>query len=272
MTGQWNVIYRVGGFPMLALLLASCGGGGDEPGKCYSSTTAVCAAVGVPVSSPEAIFSNGLYKGVSSTGRAFTALALDDHSFYIVYSGVNHPSAAGGAIQGTIRAEAGKFSITNAVDTNLEGSGTSLPAIAGTYETQRFINGSMSYSSPNTTVSFSANYTPDFELAPDMAGIAGSYSGASASGIGSEASTFQISGNGDFSGKSAGGCTFSGTIQKNGNNRPYAVTASFGGFPCRYPGASTTGIAYVDRTSNTLYAVGSVAGQNAGVVMIATKQ
>jgi hypothetical protein len=278
MTEQWKRIYRAGSFPVFAVILASCGGGGDGPGKCYSPTGAVCSAVGVDRSFPEPLLSAGLYKGISSDGRAVASLILDNNSFYTVYSGINSSSIVGGAVRGTARTDGtpgtdgGKFTSTDAVGTSADVTGTQLAAVTGTYRTKQLLNGVVNYAGLARSISFSANYSANFELTPDISTIAGNYSGSYAMGMGAEPATFEIGGNGTISGRSASGCTLSGTIQQGASDRPYAVTVTFGGFPCRLPGATASGISYFDRTSNTLYAVGSIPGQNTEMVAIGTKQ
>jgi hypothetical protein len=203
---------------------------------------------------------------------AFAALVLDDRSFYTVYSAANNASVVGGVITGAVKTDAGQFTIADAVGTILDGIPTQPLAITGTYGTKQFMDGSILYPTLSQPVLFSTSYNANFELTPDMSTIAGSYSGSAAIGRGAEPTTFEIGGNGSVSGKSASGCTFSGTIQNGGSGRPYAVTFTFGASLCRFPGATATGITYFDRTSNTLYAGGSITGQNAGFVAIATKQ
>jgi hypothetical protein len=150
--------------------------------------------------------------------------------------------------------------------------GTQLAAVTGTYRTKQVLNGAINYAGFAQSISFSANYNANFELAPDISTIAGNYSGSYAMGTGAETITFAVDGNGTISGKGASGCTFSGTIQKGSSGRPYAVTVTYGGFPCRLPGAAASGISYFDPTSNTLFAIGSIPGQNTEMVAIGTKQ
>lgn len=230
MAEKLNGIIRASGFPILAVILASCGGGGDGPGKCYSPTGAVCSAVGVDRSFPEPLLSAGLYKGISGDGRAVANLMLDDHSFYTVYSAINSPSIVGGAVHGTVRTDpkpgtdGGEFASTDAVGSSADVPGKQLAAVSGTYRTKQVLSGNIAYAGLGQPVSFSANYNGNFELTPGMSAIAGNYSGSYAMGMGAEAATFEIGENGTISGRSASGCTFSGTIQQGASNRPYAVT------------------------------------------------
>ena len=278
MAEKWNGIFRVGGFPILAVILASCGGGGDGPGQCYSPTFAVCSAVGVGRSFPDAPLSAGLYKGISSDGRAVANLMLDDHSFYAVYSAPNSPSIVGGAFHGTVKTDGvagtdgGTFTSTDAVGTSADVTGTQLASVSGTYRTKQTLNGTVKYPSLPLSIPFSANYDANFELAPDISTITGNYAGSYAMGTGAEKETLAVDGNGTISGSSASGCTFSGTIQKGSSGRPNAVTITYGGFPCRFAGATANGISYFDPTSKTLYAIGSIPGQSTEIVAIGIKQ
>jgi hypothetical protein len=284
MAEKLNGVIRASGFPILAVILASCGGGGDGPGKCYSPTGAVCSAVGVPRSFPEvppAIPSlAGLYKGISNNGQTVTSLVFSDDSFYAFYSGINNPTVAAGAVQGTIRREAvssangdeGKFTSTDAIDINLAGLGIQSVTASGTYKTKQVLNGTINYPALKLSGSFSANYSPDFELAPDISIIAGKYIVGSSVGNVSGTTTFEVDGSGNITGRDTDGCTFSGTAKPRTDGNAYSVTATYGASPCPLPGATANGIAFFDRTSNLIYAVGRVSGQYAGFVTIATKQ
>lgn len=284
MAEKWNGLFRASGFPILAVILASCGGGGDGPGKCYSPTFAVCSAVGVDRSFPDVppVIPSmaGLYKGVSSNGRTVTGLVFNDNSFYAFYSAINNPAVAGGAIEGTVRADAssstvtnaGNFTSTDATDLNLEGMGIQPVTANGTYRTKQVLNGTINYPVIKQSLSFSANYSPDFELTPDISIITGKYIVGSSVANSPGTTTFEVDGSGNITGRDTGGCTFTGTAKPRTDGNAYSVTATYGASPCPLPGATANGIAFFDRTSNLIYAVGRVTGQNAGFVTIATKQ
>lgn len=268
-------ILGAAGLSMSALLLVSCGGASDSVGKCYSPNPAVCSAVGVNRSFPDPQANSsiaGLYKGLTSNGRTIGSLVLDDNSFYTIYSQVNNPNIAAGVVQGTVRSNNGSFSITDAIDVNLEGLGTQVAYVSGSYGEKQFLSGSMSYPASNQSVSFTANYSSDYEITPNISTVAGSYAGTSGGTIGFEALTFDISGAGDISGKGRSGCTFSGSIKARSSGNAYMVDIVFGTSPCRFPGAKLTGISYFDRSSNTTYTIASLPGQTASFVAIATKQ
>lgn len=274
MAERWNTICRASGFPVLAIILASCGGGSDVPGECFSPTPGVCAAVGVPRSFPHPVppSPTGMYKGISNNGRTVTGLVLDDHSFYTFYSAINNPAIAAGAVQGTIRTDANNFMSTDAVDINIEGLGIQSATVSGTFDTKQFINGAINYPTSRQSVSFTANYSSEFEVTPDPSVIAGKYIVSSPIGNGAGTATFTIDGSGNINGKDTSGCTFSGTAKPRSGGPAYTVTVTFGASPCTFPGNTANGISFFDRTSNLIYAVGTLANQNAGFVTIATKQ
>ena len=273
MNQQWKVICRVVAISMTALMLASCGGGsGDAVGKCYSPSGAVCAAVGVPRSFPEPVTSPvGLYKGVTSNGRSLGALVFDDNSFYAIYSQVNNPSVAAGAVQGTVRIDQGSFSITDALDVNLEGLGTRVAAVTGSYEQKKVLAGTIAYAG-TPSVGFTANYSPDFELSPSISAVAGRYVSTSTNAGRLETTTMDIGNAGDITGTVTGGCVFSGTIKPRASGNAYLVSVSFAAAPCRFPGTTVNGVSYFDRTSNTAYTIAWLPGQSASFIMIAAKQ
>jgi len=271
MACTWSQLCRAGGLSIFTIVLASCGGGSDGAGKCYSPTPGVCSTLGVVRSFPQAVVSPvGLYKGITNDQRSFASLVLDDGSFYTIYSGVNNPLIAAGGIRGTYKAEnqsptkndPAAFWITDAVDTDLEAQRTQLYAINGTYVEKQYIQ----------STGFVANYSSDYELTPNLADIAGKYIGKSGSISISETVTFDINGSGDLTGTGDSGCNFSGTIKPRTGGNVYNVTITFGASPCRYAGATVTGVSYFDRASNIAYAMASISAGSANFITIAAKQ
>lgn len=271
MAGTWGQLGRAGSLSIFTVALASCGGGSDGAGKCYSPDPAVCYTLGVGRSFPKAIVSpEGLYKGITSDRRAITALVLDDDSVYAIYSEVNNPLVAAGGIRGIVRADTQTatkddkvhFLVNYAVDINLEGLGTQIYALSGSYVEKQFIEGP----------TFLANYSSDYELRPNLADIAGKYVGKSATVTGSETVMFDINGSGDITGSGSSGCTFSGSIKPRTRGNAFNVTVTFGASPCQFPGATVTGASYFDRSSNIAYAMASVPTGSANFITIATKQ
>jgi hypothetical protein len=263
--------YRLIGSSIALAALSACGASSDV-GKCYASA-GICNAVGVVQSVPQPpVYATGLYKGVTSNGREVAGVVLDDNSFYAIYSGVNSPCCTGGAVQGTVRAEAGSFSVTDAVDVNIEGLGTQLASVSGTYGQKQFINGTIVYPASSQTVTFSANYSADYENTPTLSAIAGTFAGKANTVKGAERITFSISATGDLSGSGTSGCTFSGTVTPRSSGNVYVTTIQLGAAPCAMPGATLTGISYFDRTTGLDYTVASAPGPINKLIVIATKQ
>ena len=267
--------YRLIGSSIALAALTACGGGSREVAQCYASA-GICSAVGVAPSAPQPpqdpMVATGLYKGMTSNGRAIAGIVLDDDSFYAIYSGINDPSTTGGAITGTVRAAAGSFSITDAVDVNIEGLGTQVATVSGSYGEKQFIKGTTTYPSSNRNVSFSANYSADYETTPTLAAIAGTFVGRANTVAGSEKITFTVSATGDISGSGTSGCTFSGTARPRASGNVYVTTIQLGAAPCGVPGATMTGISYFDRTANLDYTVVGLPGQTSKLIAIAAKQ
>lgn len=266
---------RALGPAILVLTLAACGGASDSVGKCYSTISGLCQSLGVDRSTPQPESTSpltGLYKGVTSNGRAVAGIVLDDNSFYAIYSGVNNPSVTGGAVQGTVRAAAGSFSVTDAVDVNIEGLGTSVVTVSGTYSEKQFTKGVITYPATSQTLSFTGNYSSDYETTPMLSTIAGTFVGSANTSIGSEGVRLSVSGSGDVTGKSDGGCQFTGSVKPRPSGNVYVTTFQLGAAPCSIPGASLTGISYFDRTTNLNYTVVSIPGTASKLIAITTKQ
>lgn len=273
MACTWSQLCRAGGLSIFTVALASCGGGKDGAGECYSPTPGVCSSLGVGQSLPQAIVSpEGLYKGITSDRRAITTLVLDDDSFYAIYSVFNNPLIAAGGVQGTVKAETRTpknydpvgFLVNYAVDINLEGLGTNIYGITGTYVQKQFIQGD----GPK----FLANYSSDYESRPNLADITGRYVGTSATSSGSETVTFDIDASGNINGTGDNRCKFTGTIKPRTSGNVYNLTITFDASPCQFAGTKVNGVSYFDRSSNIAYAMASIPTGGANFITIAIKQ
>jgi hypothetical protein len=271
MTCAWSRLFRAGSLSVFAVAVASCGGGKDGAGECYSPTPGVCSSLGVDRSLPQAIVSpEGLYKGITIDRRAITTLVLDDDSFYAIYSEINKPLVAAGGIQGTVRAETRatkdydvvNFLVNYAVEIDLTQLDAQIYALAGTYVQKQYIQ----------TPTFLANYNSDYQARPNLADITGKYIGTNTTASGSETITFDIDASGNITGSGDNRCKFSGTVTPRTNGNVYNLTITFDTSPCQFAGTKVNGVSYFDRSSNIAYAMASTPTGNARFITIATKQ
>lgn len=236
-------------------VLVGCGGGGSSSGT--AST---------PAPQQVTIIPEGLYSGMTNTGRTITGLVLDDGAYYVLYSAINNPSIIAGAVQGTGTALNGSFSSSNGRDINLEGLGAPAATLSSSYVLSTSLNGSLAYPSLNQTTTFTSTYDKNYELTPSLAAIVGTYSGAAGSPAGSESATLTVSASGAVTGRGTSGCVFSGTVTPRPKGNVYNATITFGGSPCLFANTAVTGGAYFDAPSKRLYAVGMKAARDTGFI------
>lgn len=242
------------------LTLSGCGGGSG--GSTQASTTPT-----QPVITPP----DGLYVGTSNAGRTVTGLVLDDGSYYFIYSAPNNPSLIGGAIQGTGTASGGTFTSRNGVDLNLEGNNALATTISASYVAGASLNGTVTYPSQNFSSTFTTTYSKNYEAAPSLAAIAGTYTGLGASTATSEQTSLTVSSSGAITGSSVSSCSLSGSVSPRSKGNAYNASIAFGGPPCLISGGTFTGIAYFDSASKRLYGVVLNSGRTNGFVFNGTK-
>ena len=222
-------IKKILGLAAATVFVAGCGGGGGGGGDSDSSA-------------------EGLYSGTTTTGRAVTGLVLDDGTYYVLYSPVGSSNVIAGVIQGTGTSNAGTFSSGNARDFNLEGLGVLAATVSASYVAKQSLNGTVSYSAGGTT-SFSSTYDANYEAAPSLAALAGTFAGQVASSAGNDNATVTISSAGAISGSGASGCALSGTVSPRARGNAFNASLTFGGAPCLFANQTLTGIAYFNATA-----------------------
>jgi hypothetical protein len=182
---------------------------------------------------------DGLWLGTMGTNRSVNAIVLDDGNYYMLYSQPGNPSAIGGLVQGSGDFMRGTVTSPNARDFNWEGAGTQLanvtariklgqkPALAGTV---------------NTTP-FSIRPVEIFDRNSSLADIVGNHTGNVVFALGVRPATFTVTATGQVS-TSINGCALTGQVVPRKYSNAYELTMTFGGYPCVFPGASFTGVAF----------------------------
>jgi hypothetical protein len=183
---------------------------------------------------------DGLWLGTMGSNRSVNAIVLDDGNYYMLYSQPGNPAAIGGLVQGSADFAAGKFNSPDARDFNWEGSGTKVanvsakikltpkPAVVGTV---------------NTTTPFSIRPVEIFDRDARLADIVGNHTGTVMFALGARPATFTVTASGQVS-TSINGCAITGQVVPRKYSNAYELTMTFGGYPCVFPGAQFTGVAY----------------------------
>jgi hypothetical protein len=239
--------------------LASCGGGGDG-----DST-----APPPPGPPPSAGTAEGLWVGLTSSGRTAVGLVLNNGTYWVLYSLVNNSSQIAGVVQGSGTSENGVFNSSNGKDFNFEGAGVLNLTFEADYVKKQDLNARIDYS--GDTVTLSATYDSEYELTPSLSIIAGTYSGYAVTSAGVEAVTVSVSATGAVSGTSASGCSFSGVATPRSKGNVYNNSVTFSGSPCANGTATVTGIGYWDATSATLYSAALNTERSNGFLFVAEK-
>jgi hypothetical protein len=157
--------------PVFGLLfltfLSACSGDGDTPTPFPTALHAASA--------------EGLWTGTIDTNRTVKALVLDDGTYWLLYySAIGTPSSVLGFIQGNSNSQNGVFSSSSAKDFNPDRRGLLNAKIDGTYTTKQIFDGTIV--SPGVVQNtFKTQYSHEYDSAPDINAIVGTYVGPVAS-------------------------------------------------------------------------------------------
>jgi hypothetical protein len=239
---------------LAASTLAACGGGGSDSSSSDGPATSA----------------QGLWTGTTSTNRTVTGLVLSDGSYYVLYSPVGSPTLIAGVVQGSGTSSGGSFASSNAKDFNLEGFGVLPATIAATYTSKQSFGGTIAYSG-STSTTFTTHYDANYESAPSLAALAGTFSGQVASSAGTQTSTVTISANGAITTDGSSGCSTSGTVSPRTDGNAYNVSLTFGPSPCVFANQTLSGVAYFNSAIKRLYAAAPNSARTDGILFVGTK-
>ncbi|MFM0053275.1 hypothetical protein [Caballeronia grimmiae] len=246
----------------LTASLTACGGGGG--GNSASSTST--ATTTPPVTA------EGLYSGTTSTGYQLAGLVLETGEYYVLYSKNN---TIYGVVQGNGTSNNGSFSSSNAFDFFLPNSSRTPATVSATYTAKQSLQGTLTEAGQGVT--FTSTYQSSYDTPASLSAIAGTYSGASATGSGTAPISLTVSANGSLSGTSTVGtttCGYSGTLTPRSTGKNvFNVSVTFNGSNCALGTATVAGYAVpvTNGTTTTLYAVGLLPDRSNGFLAIGTK-
>lgn len=243
--------------------LSACSGGGD---------TSTPSATAPPASPAE-----GLWTGTTNTNnRTVTGVVLDDGVYWFLYSAAGDPSLIAGVVQGDSSSQNGALTSSNATDFSVE---RAIPLITlkatvdGSYTMKQRLDGTIVYqNNAQAQDSFKTTYDRDYESAPDINAVAGTYTGPVAAG---ENVSVTVSAAGDITGHSITGppatlCTFNGLFKPRAHGNVFDVTITFNGEGgCSNGSATVKGIGFFH--AGKLYSAALNSDKTNGVVFIGTK-
>jgi hypothetical protein len=248
-------------------LLAACGGGGGS-----TSTPTPTPATPIPASVSKV---EGFYTGTVSSGTQFQLLALENDQVYALIGNTDSQGTfrVVSLVEGAGTSANGGFSVANAKEYaasgqvftgNISGSFAPKASISGTVVSS---SGTASFTGTEPSIS---SYS--YDVATPISTIAGDWSGATLS---NEAVNFSIAATGAISGRSASGCTFTGSAAPRATGKNVLdASVTFGGAPCGQPGITATGIAISNLVPSgkrqLIFAVNN-AGRTLGTVVFAQR-
>jgi hypothetical protein len=235
---------------LMLSLLSACGGGGGGDGSSSAPPP------------PVATSAEGLWKGTTSNGRTIAGLVLNDGSYWFLYTAIGNSAVLGGAVQGHGSSSNGTFTSSDGLDFNFEGQGLNPFTLSGMYAQKSTLSGTVSFSGGSFTVD--TTYDAEYETAPSLTTIAGTYSGTAVSAGGYDSAMVTIASSGAITGSSGGGCTFSGTATPRSTGNAYDVSVTFAGGTCSNGTDTVTGVAHYDATDKRLISAALNSGRSNG--------
>lgn len=236
----------------LAVLLAGCGGGGDD-------------------GSPAPTLS--IWQGTTSTGRDLGGVTLADGSYYLLYSSTTDANTVGGALQGKATITGETFASADTLDFSAEGLGIRPSTIAATLKSGWTFDGTTTTTATGAKTSFQAKTygtAYGFSATPTLQRLAGAYTGNAGFALGVRPAVFTVTETGAVT-STINGCAITGTATPRTDGPAYDLAIAFGGAPCALPGLAFTGIAYLRPDNGRLYAVARNAATKQSVIFSGAK-
>jgi hypothetical protein len=217
---------------------------------------------------PAATSAEGRWKGATSTGRTVAGLVLDDGSYWLFYTARGNPTVVAGLVQGTGTSHSGSFGSSNTRDFNVEGAGILAATMSGTYVQSSNFHGTIAYFNGDTA-SFTSTYNDDYESAPNVNLVAGTYAGVRAD---NHTVTVTVDSSGTLSGHSSDGCTFAGTLSPRAKGNVFHHAVTFGGGACRLGTETVAGVAWYDAATHRLYSAALDSARTTSFLFLGTKR
>ncbi|MGK0373115.1 MAG: hypothetical protein ACJAW1_003386 [Glaciecola sp.] len=212
----------------------------------------------------------GLWVGITDSGRGVQGLVLDDGTYYFIYTDLEQ-LYVGGVFIGSSSVSGSAFNSSNGKDFNLEGLGVLNATVSGTISPNQTFNSGVSYGSEFLPSSFTSTYSDDYDLTPSLASLAGTFVGDVAFSLGYENASLTIGTDGFITGESSGGCSFIGRTYPRASGNVFNVTITFGGSPCYFSNETFEGIIYYNASGNYIYSVTPNSSRSDGVLFFGSK-
>lgn len=227
------------------LTLAACGGSGssDQDSSAFANEA------------------QGVYQGLTDTGKGMTALIRDDDEFYIlVQESDSRRDDLSGVIFGTATAEDGNFVSDDAVVRNLNGGEAESYTVSASYVAEEYLTGTITHVSSGGAVGFTVSSVTDGESYPDLEQLSGDYYTGFYKGVlGAASESVYASVHIDEDGSLVGtlnlfaSCDFQGTLSPRSGSHLFNVSISFPNEGCFLGNEELKGVSYHDEEQNQLF-------------------
>jgi len=227
------------------LMLAACGGSGSSDREPV-----------VPDNEAQ-----GVYQGLTDTGKGLTALIRNDGVFYILVQEADSPrDDLSGVIFGTATADDGNFVADDAVVRNLNGGEAQSRDVSASYVVDEYLTGTISEASTGHAVGFTVSSVTDGENNPELEGVAGDYySGFYKGVLGAASESEYVSIRIEEDSSLVGtrnvivNCGFVGTLSPRSGSHLFDVSISFPNTGCFLGNEELKGAAYHNEDQNQLF-------------------
>lgn len=209
----------------------------------------------------------GVYRGVTDTGRDWLGIVLGTGDYYILYGAESGgPDEFAGVVHGMARTERGEFASSDAIDFNLEGRGIAPVSVSARYQPGVYMNGAVVYGPEDRSTFTGGAHVPSNEAAADVLVTAGAYSGQTEApdGGGGQA-RLQIAPDGYLTGAGGPACDFSARLTPTGNRNVFNFSLHFMRPECGFGERDLDGIVYHDIDTGSLYAIAPASERDGGL-------
>ncbi|HVZ45548.1 MAG TPA: hypothetical protein VHA82_17190 [Ramlibacter sp.] len=242
MPTNFRPLLRLVAAATLPFVLASCGGGGGNPGTCQGST-GVCFGLqpggGTPAT-PDALA--GIFTGTSSTGRTVHAVGDDNGNLWMLYSGAGAPLTLAGVEEGSVSAVNGSVTIADLADLSAASGVVAHGSLSGTYVTASSLAATVSLPQ---VASVNATFQTGSGSVVTTAPLAGSWIGTSVVAGATESAMLTITSGGAITGTTTSLCQITGSAVPQQHVAAYAVALTFFGGTCANV-TPVSGVALID--------------------------
>ena len=232
---------------------------------------AFCVPSVTDVGTPAVVSSaSGYWVGTIDNGRNVYGIIAPTGEAWVMYTDATGHNYLAGVLYAQASWANGAWSTSTGRDFNFEQRTYADTRTTGTYTTRSRISGTTFYPAYNISSTFTATYRAEFDLAPSLANIAGTYSGRVVTLLNSETASVTIQSSGAVSGLTASGCRFVGSVTPMSGVNLYRTSVTLQGGNCG-SNLTVSGATFYDSSNGSLKVITLDAGRTNAYVYLGTK-